>query len=532
METWGTGQRALAGVRIAAGLGALAGAMEAVAMAASVKLSLGPVGFAVLGVTTAAVMGALGAVVGALTAPVQVALRNAWASTALTLQTALVAMLLCGWYLWQGSLTLLGEERTIPAIAMALMPFGFAGVAFFNARYFLRRAELGRDAGVGWGTAVGAGVVGLVGLATVGFALRDTGGTHALADDKNVVIVSVDGWSPPASPGPGLQGVRAGGTWFADAITPAPSVRAANATLLTGLHPLRHRALFDEDLLSWRVISLAELLTQEGYATGAFVSDPAVRADSGLEQGFLVYDDDHAPWIAGLLRVNLVKLLAPAVGGRSGDATVARFEGWLASKADLPFFAWVQLPAGSDPDPWIARIDAALASAGVLDETLLFVAGTRGEARSHGLSGDRGLYDDVVRVPLAFRAPGVEVAVREVPQQVRLMDVPGTAVTWLGLDPLDAEGVDLLDYATGRRSATVWSALIGRNADGDVLIGLRNNGVKYVRNRRTGAEELYHVPTDPAEARDLTGSQPDTLRSAQMLIGSEVVRLDQLLEQR
>jgi arylsulfatase A-like enzyme len=369
-----------------------------------------------------------------------------------------------------------------------------------------------------------------VGLSTLMFGFRNTGGSAALADDRNVLLITVDGWNHDTVRGPVLSAWIAEGAWFSEAVTPAPAVRAANATALTGLHPLRHKVLFDDTPLDAGYTSLAELLEREGYATGAFVSSPALNADSGLAQGFRVHDDDFAPFISGLYRLNLVKLLfAHRSGGRTADATVDRFESWFQAKSDLPFFAWVQLPAG-DPEPSIARIDAALREAGVLDETLVMVAGTRGEARSHGATGENGLYDDVIRVPLAVRAPGVDRVVTEVGQQVRLMDLPGSAVTWLGLPPLDAEGVDLLDYVSGRRSATVWCALIGRTPDGSgVRIGLRNNGVKYLKDRSTGAEELYYVPTDPAEANDLKDRQPDTLANARLLLAGEEIRLDKLL---
>ena len=42
--------------------------------------------------------------------------------------------------------------------------------------------------------------------------------------------------------------------------------------MLTSLHPLRHRVVFDGDVLERRFRTLAETLETEGYATAGFVS--------------------------------------------------------------------------------------------------------------------------------------------------------------------------------------------------------------------------------------------------------------------
>lgn len=526
METWGLGRRIGMGVVWAVGLGLLAGAMETVALAASEKLSLGLVGFALLGVVACVLMGAMGAVFGAVTAPVPFVLRNARPSTGSALHLAAVGFLLCGWYLWQGAWAVYTDERAVGALAMAAMPVGFAGVIYFNARFFLRRMEIGKPLPTPWLPVAAAGALALVALSAVFFAFRDTGGPHALPDDRNVVFVTIDGWSHDAPPAD-----LPGAATFENVVTPTPDTRAAAATVLTGLHPLRHRVIDATRELSWSYISLPEILEQEGYATGGFVSSWDVNADSGLEQGFRVYDDDFSPLLGGLFRINVLKPLARSLRlSRSGDATVDRFEGWLAAKADYPFMAWVQLPEGSDVVALVQRIDGALAAHGVTDETLLVVVGSYGEARGHEVSGHYGLYDDTVRVRMIVRAPGVDLRVPSVPQQVRLMDVSGTATGFLGVESFETEGVDLLRYIDGGASATVWCSLVGRTPDGaGVRMGLRNNGIKYLKDRTSGAEQLFHVDADPGETNDLVATQAETLEAARRMLATEEIALDRIL---
>ena len=130
-------------------------------------------------------------------------------------------------------------------------------------------------------------------------------------------------------------------------------------------------------------------------------------------------------------------------------------------------------------------------------------------------------FDEVVRVPLVLRAPGLERAVARVPAQVRLMDVANTVVDWLQLDPMDeSEGVLLLPYAEGEADHTVWCALVGQDLDGAWLIGMRNNGIKYVR-RPDGAEALFALGDDPRETTSVHADQPAALEQARRLLASE-----------
>ncbi|MCA9489508.1 MAG: sulfatase-like hydrolase/transferase [Myxococcales bacterium] len=518
MESWAVPRRAWAGALASVGLGFVAGSFEMVALAASQSLALSFVQFAMLGVVAMVLMGALGFAIGAVTSPLHLLLHRARPSTALSAHLTLTGFLLCGYYMWQAAARIYTDERAPAAFAMAAMPLGFTGVVYFNARYFLRRAELGRGAAVPWLPAafgLGAFVVGVAGAFQ---ALRDTGGPHALADDRNVLFVTVGGWSQAS---PALEARFAEGAVFGNAVTPAPAARPGATALHTGLHPLRNRVLFAEDVLGWHYPTLAELLVKEGYATGAFVSDATLADSSGLSQGFRVYDDDFSPVVSGLLRLDLARHLLGDGDGRAAGPTVDRFDAWLAGKLDYPFFAWVHLPA-EGADAAIQRILDAVEP--VRDETFIVITATHGTP----VRTDGGLYDDRVRVPLLVRLPGVGKPVR-VPQQVRLMDLSTTATTWLGVEAKENEGVDLAGFLDGRRSQTIGCTLVGRAPDGTVQLGLRNNGVKFVSRPGTPGGQLYRLEDDPGEQHDLAADQPEALEQAERILAPDSVRLEKLL---
>ncbi len=563
LDDWSWTRRVLFGTWQCVGLGFVAAALESVVLAATLQLPLTGAQFLLLGAFDAVLLGLLAAVVGVLPGLVLHLGKpdeRTRISTLFSAQVATAAFLLCGWFLWQGALDVwLEGGQPIGAAAMAAMPMGFAGVTYFNARFWFRRIELGRPtAPIGWvPIAAVAMAVTLVG-SMVAWGQRDTGGTYALEGDRNVVVVTVDGLRRDrvgVLGGPSSRAVDAlaadpRGVVFANAVSPTPSSRAANATVLTGLHPLRLKVLDDGDTVSRAYRTLAEVLDDEDYATGAFVSSGATSAASGLAQGFRVYDDDFGGGIAGAGRLNVVALAARVWAalrdgpeqGRSASATVDRFEAWLGAHGDVPLFGWVHLAdphlavagGGSDEaavaavDVAVGRIVAAIEAAGVADRTLVVVAGTHGELLGeHGGRGNRTLFDEVVRVPLLMRAPGLTIAAPRVDAQVRLMDVAPTVVEWLGLDELDqSEGVALTGHAAGTRRATIWCALVGQDLDGSWLIGLRNNGVKFMA--AGGDERLFSVDDDPSEAHDLATEQPAIADQARSLLASDAVALEAL----
>lgn len=492
-----------------------------VTLAASQSLALSLPAFVVLGIVALLAMGAVGFLIGLLGAPLHLLFAKARASTALAFHLTLSGFLLCGYYLWQAAWTIHLDDRTPAALAMAAMPLGFTGVVYFNARFMLRRLEIGKPLGLPWlPSAFGAGLA-LVLLSGAFQVFRDTGGPHALEDDRNVVFVTVSERSAFGEP---VVAALAEGVVFSDAVTPAPATRPAAASLLTGLHPLRHRVLFDDGVLGWQYPTLAEALVEEGYATGAFVSDSSVRSSSGLEQGFRVYDDDFSPVVPGLLRLNLARnLLGRGHWTRSATDTTDRFVAWLDTKIDYPFFAWVQLPAEGSDEALVAILDALEP---VADETFVVLTATQGTpTRSGGV-----LYDDRVRIPLLVRLPGIERKRTIVEQQVRLVDLATTSTTWLGIKARENEGLDLASFITGRSNRSIGVTLIGRTDDGQIQLGLRNNGVKFISDAGGQGGELYQVTEDPEEQHDLSAEQAEALKRAEAILAGDSVRLEKLLE--
>jgi hypothetical protein len=88
-----------------------------------------------------------------------------------------------------------------------------------------------------------------------------------------------------------------------------------------------------------------------------------------------------------------------------------------------------------------------------------------------------------------------------------------------------------MGYGQGLRKATVWCSLVFASEDGRAYLGMRNNGIKYIRDP-DGAEHVYDLRSDPDEAKDVVGEQASTVAQARALLSGEDVALEKILRSR
>lgn len=530
MEGWNWRRRLGYGTLQATGLGFLAAGFEIVALVAGTNLPMSMSELLWLGLFDMLLLALFAAGIAAVVGLVHPLLARRRTSTAVAIQLALGSMLLALLFFGRIADFMLAEGEPVAAAAALSMPLGIGGMVYVNARWWLRRVELQRARGQQALLLTGGFACAAIVLAAFGYAQRSTGGERALEGDRNAILVTIDGLRHDEVPA-ALRELADGGVAFVDTVTPTPHSAPSNATVLTGVHPLRHGLLVDGDRLPRGLRTTAEVLAEEGYATGGFVSDSRVGADAGFSQGYRVFDDDFSK-LAGSRRLALVRLL-PGDAHRPAAQTVERFVAWLRRHHDRPFFAWVHLTQGDELEPALRTLLEAVEAHGIRGETLVVATGTHGLMRGeHGLRGAVGLYDPVIRVPLVMRVPWVEVEVARVEAQVRTLDVSATILDGLGFDPLGtSEGLSLLAYATGERRATVWCSLVGRDEQGRLHLGMRNNGVKYVRTA-DGDELLFDLRADPDEERSVLEDQQPAVEAARSLMASEFAAFETLQRKR
>jgi arylsulfatase A-like enzyme/Tfp pilus assembly protein PilF len=321
---------------------------------------------------------------------------------------------------------------------------------------------------------------------------------------------------------PAMDRLAAEGTVFERAITPAPLTLPAHTSLMTGLYPPRHGVrdnggFFVQD----DTLTLAEQLRDSGYRTGAFVGAYVLASRWGLNQGFETYDDEF----------DLAKAASGSLGAveRPGNEVADRALAWLEGAAGAPFFAWVHFYDPHSPyrppdaygraypgqpylgeiaftDSQVGRLVEFLEQRGLLDRTVVVVAGDHGESLNEHGEATHGffLYDATTRVPLIIRAPKVEPG--RVAALVRTVDVMPTVLNLLELPGLgDIDGSTLLPAMNGAVSD------LGLDAYSEAfyprfhfgwseLLALHSGTMKYIAAPRP---ETYDLEADPAESRNL-----------------------------
>lgn len=325
------------------------------------------------------------------------------------------------------------------------------------------------------------------------------------------------GYSKDTSPR--VAEIAARGARFDAARSVSSLTPVSAASFLTGMQPpqtgVRSLFLFSQQALNSDVITLAERLKAQGYATGAFVSAAPMGARYGLDRGFDVYDDDVKE---GAKRLQKLKV-GNAYQRRADRTTDAALE-WLESSVDegAPFAMMLHYFDAHDPakipersflesrvsfdldsdlderahlaelfdgaelgqggprqddlielydaeieymDQQLGRVLDELKTRDQLDNTLVVFLADHGESLGeHNFWTHGFLWDEQLRVPLILAGPGVPTGVA-VPQTVSLVDLVPTLMERGGLLGMSLGDGELLD---GQSFAALLSEDIGSEA--------------------------------------------------------------------
>ncbi len=286
-----------------------------------------------------------------------------------------------------------------------------------------------------------------------------------------IILISIDTLRSDHLPAYGYKGVetpsierlRRDGVLFEDVWSQCPLTLPSHVSIFTGLLPPAHGV---RNNIGYRLdpkthATLAHLLKDRGYATGASVSAWVLRGNTGLSDSFDFYDDAIKPPPASK---------AASQAQRPGSETVARAIAWAEKVRKRPFFLFLHLydphSPYEPPEPFRSRYplpyDGEIASADAavgallhkLDEWGLYGKSTIVLLSDHGEGlMDHGeqehgilLYREALAVPLIIKLPGSVRRGERVQRQSALTDVLPTIVGLVkGPLPPGVGGRNLLD---------------------------------------------------------------------------------------
>jgi len=161
----------------------------------------------------------------------------------------------------------------------------------------------------------------------------------------HVVLVSIDTlhvdhigpYNTEVTTTPFLDAFARDGVRFEYAYTHTPITLPSHASLMTGVSPPSLGVMANGDQLPGEATTLAEIFSDAGYRTAAFISLGVLQETYGLHQGFQIF---HDPFVDGPMRWY-----------RRAHEIIGPIKTWIDGHNDEPFFLWTHF---SDPhEPYL-----------------------------------------------------------------------------------------------------------------------------------------------------------------------------------
>lgn len=364
---------------------------------------------------------------------------------------------------------------------------------------------------------------------------------------------------------PRIDELARNGFVFTEVHAAAPTTLASTTSLFTSLHPRMHGTARNGFKVDDSLLTLAEVLKENGYYTAAFVASIALHSDTNIDQGFDTFDQRFTD-----------SFDSPQLQRRAGEVTDSVAE-WLDTGSPRPFFLFVhyfdphqpyQPPEGFRPAPAEGEAGQVTGSmsdvrslrreyieTGIADERIerlhdLYIGEVRYTDRETGrlldlleekgltgealivLTADHGetflehganevlnhgfmVYSTTTHIPLIFRQPG-EVPVGKSDVFVSNIDIAPTVLDLAGLVvPPQYTGASLTSIMRGEpaEKRPVFSEATKPYGPVEAGTPFRNDrkakcvilqGRKLVWMPLFGDhEELYDLREDPLESTDL-----------------------------
>ncbi len=347
----------------------------------------------------------------------------------------------------------------------------------------------------------------------------------------NVVFITIDtlradhlgcyGYKPIHTPN--IDALAADGVRFERAYTPVPVTLPAHTVIFTGTYPmLSGMHDFSGNKLGSTQPTLASVLKEQGYTTGAVIGSAVLDSRFGLNRGFDFYYDHFD--FNRLDEANLEEMERP------GNLVADEVLDWLGENYQKRFFLWMHLYDPHYPyrppapyseeykdrpydgeiafaDAQVGRLIGFLKNKGLYQDTIIVLSGDHGESlgehgeKTHGFF----IYNATLHVPAIIHLPGGAPA-RTVPEMVSLADLMPTVLQALKMEvPSQVQGRNLLPLMTAKkedepRSLYAETFLPRLHFNWSELRAVETDNYHFIDAPKP---ELYDLNKDPGETQNL-----------------------------
>lgn len=374
----------------------------------------------------------------------------------------------------------------------------------------------------------------------------------------NLILISVDtlrsdhlgSYGYRRNTTPAIDQLAKKGVLFKHAISQAPYTMSSHMSILTSLYPSFHNInRLRESLFDSKHTTLTEILYNEGFQTWAIVGGGQVSYNYGFAEGFenfteYTYKQDledklaetvdflerekgsrffiffhtfrpHAPYLpqppydtmfdpdykgevdGQFVTLNAINNGSLSVSPRDIEHIISLYDGEIRQTDDA-----------------LGKFFEYLEKKGLASNTLIVFTSDHGEEfGEHGRVGihSHTLFDELLRVPLIMKFPGVLPAGKVIEQQVQSVDILPTILDLLKI-PIsphpEFQGISLVDQIFDRSSEPPRTAFSERLAVDDIILrSMRTQEDKFIyeedRKQKTNNFYQFSLRTDPLEQNNI-----------------------------
>jgi arylsulfatase A-like enzyme len=357
---------------------------------------------------------------------------------------------------------------------------------------------------------------------------------------KRIVLISLDTcradhlgcYGYPENTTPNIDALAEEGFLFENVLAQVPTTLPSHCTIMTGTIPPLHGVHNNFTTMSKDPVTLAEIFSEAGFATGGVAGAFVLDRIFGFAQGFDTYIDDF-PESPG----------AHSFAERLADEVTQYGCEWLQEHKEENFFLFLHyydphipyrppepfaeryadnLYAGeiAFTDDCIGQVLAKLKELGLYESTLIIVTGDHGEMLGEHGENTHGylVYQSAIHVPLIFKIPEKQGGFR-ISQVAGLTDIFPTMLSLVGIsNDSEIQGVDLSGFFEETNPGQAGlrylycESFTPTTYHCNPLLGLIDWPWKYIYTTRP---ELYNCADDPQEQNNL--AEKEQLRCKKML---------------
>jgi len=267
----------------------------------------------------------------------------------------------------------------------------------------------------------------------------------------------------PVNTSPTIDSFSQEGVLFERHYAQAPLTLPSHASILTGLYPFQHgiraNAIYK---LTPSALSLAEILNERRYRTGAIISAGILHPCFGLGQGFELYSWDAektksmAQTDAEFATQRAIEWMTLREGKDSNFLWIHYYDPHDPMKPP-PRFRFAKLYDGevAYADEQVGVFLNYLKKEGLYESSFVIITSDHGQnLGEHDYGGHTlSLYEQTMRIPMIIKFPYGEYAGIQVSSRTRSIDLFPTLLSALGIPVEDkVDGLDLMGAIAGKEA--------------------------------------------------------------------------------